>query len=104
MKKILIIFLLFISIPIVTAQTYVKDKEKEVTLTEEVDEISDELKLTPNAQSAIMIESSTGKVIYEKNANEQLAPASMTKMMTLLLIMENIENKNLKWDELVTTT
>ena len=104
MKKILIIFLLFISIPIVTAQTYVKDKEKEVTLTEELDETSNELKLTENAKSAIMIEASTGKIIYEKNADEQLAPASMTKMMTLLLIMENIENGNLKWDELVTTT
>ena len=104
MKKILILFFLFISIPIVTAQTYVKDKEKEVTLTEELDETSNELKLTENAKSAIMIEASTGKIIYEKNADEQLAPASMTKMMTLLLIMENIEYGNLKWDELVTTT
>lgn len=104
MKKILIIFLLFISIPIVTAQTYVKDKEKEVILTEEIDETSNEPNLTENAKSAIMIEASTGKIIYEKNANEQLAPASMTKMMTLLLIMENIENKNLKWDELVTAS
>ena len=60
--------------------------------------------LAVNAKSAIMIEASTGKIIYEKNADEQLAPASMTKMMTLLLIMENIENGNLKWDELVTTT
>ena len=44
MKKILILFFLFISIPIVTAQTYVKDKEKEVTLTEELDETCNELK------------------------------------------------------------
>ena len=65
---------------------------------------ADTLNLAINAKSAIMIEASTGKVIYEKNADERLAMASMTKMMTLLLIMENIENGNLKWDEMVTAS
>lgn len=60
--------------------------------------------LAENAKSAIMIEASTGKVIFEKNSNEKLPMASMTKMMTLLLIMENIENGNLKWSEKVTTS
>ena len=60
--------------------------------------------LASNAKSAIMIEASTGKVIFEKNANESLPMASMTKMMTLLIIMENIDNGNLKWDEKVTTS
>ena len=62
------------------------------------------LNLASNAKSAIMVETSTGKVIYEKNVDEQLPMASMTKMMTLLLIMENIESGNLKWDEMVTTS
>ena len=62
------------------------------------------LNLASNAKSAIMIEASTGKVIYEKNADEQLPMASMTKMMTMLLIMENIESGNLKWDEMVTAS
>ena len=62
------------------------------------------INLAANAKSAIIIEASTGKIIYEKNANERLAMASMTKMMTLLLIMENIENGNLKFDEMVTTS
>lgn len=62
------------------------------------------LNLASNAKSAIMIEASSGKVIYEKNIDEQLPMASMTKMMTLLLIMENIENGNLKWDEMITTS
>ncbi len=60
--------------------------------------------LATNAKSAILIEASTGKTIYEKNAHEKLPMASMTKMMTLLLIMENIENGNLKWDEIVTAS
>ena len=57
--------------------------------------------LASEAKSAIMIEASTGKVIFEKNANQKLPMASMTKMMTLLLIMENISNGSLKWDEKV---
>ena len=68
------------------------------------EEDSSSLELASNAKSAIMIEASTGKVIYEKNIDEQLPMASMTKMMTLLLIMENIENGNLTWDEMVTVS
>ncbi len=47
--------------------------------------------LVENAKSAILIEASTGEVLYEMNADEALAPASMTKIMTLLLTMEAIE-------------
>lgn len=55
--------------------------------------------ITPNAKSAILIETSTGKILYDKNKDEKFAPASMTKMMSLLLIMENVDNGNLKMDE-----
>lgn len=57
--------------------------------------------ITPNAKSSILIEAQTGKILYEKNSNEKFAPASMTKMMSLLLIMENIDNGNLKMDEVI---
>ena len=60
--------------------------------------------ITPNAKSAILIEASTGKILYEKSSNEKFAPASMTKMMSLLLIMENIDNGNLKMDEEIRTS
>ena len=108
MKKILIIILLSLYIPIVYAKSEVPDKtiptnsEEEIEIQEEQE--TDTLNLAPSSKSAIMIEASTGKVIYEKNADEQLSMASMTKMMTLLLIMENIENDNLKWDEMITTS
>lgn len=52
--------------------------------------------LTLNAKSSILIEESTGKVIYENNADEQLNPASMTKIMSLILIYEQIDNGNIK--------
>ena len=90
LKKIFLILLVFISFPF-------------FSIAEEVEE-NEGINLASNAKSAIMIEASTGKVIYEKNVDEQLPMASMTKMMTLLLIMENIENGNLKWDEMVTTS
>ena len=43
-------------------------------------------------KSAILIEATTGKVLFEQNADEALPPASVTKVMTLLLVMEAIEN------------
>ena len=108
MKKIFIIILLSLYIPIVYAKSEVPDKTIPTNSEEEIEiqenQETDTLNLAPNAKSAIMIEASTGKVIYEKNADEQLSMASMTKMMTLLLIMENIENGNLKWDEKITTS
>ena len=62
---------------------------------------AEDLNLAENAKSAILIEASTGEVLYQKNANQRLAPASMTKIMSLILIMENIENGNLKWNDIV---
>ena len=52
--------------------------------------------LSPKAKSAIVIEASTGEVIYEYNASKKLAPASMTKMMSLILIMEAIDKDIIK--------
>ena len=55
-----------------------------------------------NAKSAILIEESTGNVIYEKNADEKLSPASMTKIMSLILIMEKLESGKInKTDDVV---
>ncbi len=62
---------------------------------------AEDLNLAENAKSAILIEASTGEILYQKNANEKLAPASMTKIMSLILIMENIEKGNLKWNDIV---
>ncbi|MEN8700855.1 D-alanyl-D-alanine carboxypeptidase family protein [Bacillus infantis] len=57
------------------------------------------LKLVDNVKSAILIERDTGAVLYEQNSNEQLPPASMTKIMTMLLIMEAIDKGKLSMDE-----
>lgn len=56
------------------------------------------------APSAILMEISTGEVLYDKNSQEQRSPASITKIMTLLLIFEELESGNLKMEEEVTTS
>ena len=52
-------------------------------------------------KSAILIEAETGSVLYEKNADAALPPASVTKVMTLLLVMEAIEDGRIKYDDKV---
>lgn len=56
------------------------------------------------APSAILIDAATGTVLYEKNANERLRPASVTKVMTLLLIMEALDSGQISWEDTVTTS
>lgn len=56
----------------------------------------------PNGKSAILVDNLSGKVLYEKNADEKLAPASMTKLASMLMVMEAIDNGNLKYEDKVT--
>ena len=60
---------------------------------------AEDLKLAENAKSSVLIEATTGEVIHESNSHERYAPASMTKIMSLIIIMEEIEKGNLKLDE-----
>ncbi len=60
---------------------------------------TDDLKV--NAKSAIMINANTGQILYEKNAQVALPPASMTKMMTEYLVMKAIHSGKLSWDSKV---
>jgi len=65
---------------------------------------AEENALSQNAKSAILIEESTGEIIYEYNSHEKLEPASMTKMMSLLLIMEAIEKGVIKENQMITVS
>ena len=78
MKKILLLLIIFIPF------SYVKAED-----------------LASNAVSAVIMEYSTGRVLYDKNSNQRLAPASMTKMMTLLLTMEQIDSNKLGMNDKV---
>ncbi len=56
------------------------------------------------APSCILMDRATGTVLYEQDADHQLAPASVTKVMTLLLVMEAIDRGQLGWDDMVTAS
>lgn len=64
----------------------------------------DNLSLLENAKSGILVEASTGEILYEKNKDEKVSIASLTKMAAQIIILENIENGNLKWDEIITAS
>ena len=117
MKKIcffIICMMLFIPFIKVSAQidSNISDKTNETitnTKTTKEDVTKKESKgtddnLLSDGKSAILIEATTGKIIYEKNVHERYAPASMTKIMSMILIMEEIEKGNLKWNETLTTS
>ena len=56
------------------------------------------------APSALLMEAGTGTVIYEKDPDTRRSPASITKIMTLILIFDALENGTLKMDDIVTTS
>ncbi|WP_078576935.1 D-alanyl-D-alanine carboxypeptidase family protein [Salipaludibacillus agaradhaerens] len=62
------------------------------------------LEFAEEATSAILMERDTGTVLFDKNSHERLPPASMTKIMTMLLIMEAIDDGRLNWEDKVRTS
>jgi serine-type D-Ala-D-Ala carboxypeptidase (penicillin-binding protein 5/6) len=65
------------------------------------EEKASKTELVNDVASAILIERDTGTIMYEKNSQQKLPPASMTKVMTMLLIMEAIDEGRLSMDEKV---
>ena len=62
------------------------------------------LELNVAAKSAVLMDVATGTILYEQNPQEALAPASVTKVMTMLLIMEAIDGGKISWDDTVTAS
>ncbi|MCL6517926.1 D-alanyl-D-alanine carboxypeptidase family protein [Alicyclobacillus sp.] len=56
------------------------------------------------AQSVVLMDADNGQILYEKNADERRAPASTTKIMTMLLVMEAVANHKISWDDEVPVT
>ncbi|MBE6917162.1 MAG: D-alanyl-D-alanine carboxypeptidase [Ruminococcaceae bacterium] len=56
------------------------------------------------AKSALLMDMATGTVLHEQNAHEKLPPASVTKVMTMLLVMEAIDDHRISWDDAVTVS
>ena len=62
------------------------------------------VELNVAGKAAVLMDAATGTVLYEKNAHERLAPASVTKVMTMLLIMEAIDSGKIGWNDMVTAS
>ena len=62
------------------------------------------VELDLDGKSALLMDVATGTILYEKNAHEALAPASVTKVMTMLLIMEAIDSGKIGWEDTVTAS
>ena len=62
------------------------------------------VELDVGGKSACLMDVETGTVLYEKNSHEPLAPASVTKVMTMLLIMEAMDSGKIGWDDTVTAS
>ncbi|MGG7617867.1 D-alanyl-D-alanine carboxypeptidase family protein [Bacillus coreaensis] len=91
MKKILSLLMAFTFLTSIATPTFAEEKTTGVELVD-------------NAKSAVLIERDTGTILYNKNSDEMLPPASMTKIMTMLLIMEAIDLGKIKWDESIRTS
>lgn len=74
----------------------------EETYEEWTTEVFNEEGIDVEAKSAILIEPTTGKIIYEKNIDEKFAPASVTKIMTMLLTMEAVDSGKITLQDKVT--
>ncbi len=62
------------------------------------------VELDVGGKSALLMDAATGQILYESNAHEALAPASVTKVMTMLLIMEAIDSGKIRWEDSVTAS
>jgi len=60
--------------------------------------------LAPGARSAVLMDADSGTIVFEKNMHDELPPASITKIMTMLLVMEAIDQGRLKPTDQVTTS
>lgn len=95
MKRfIMIILCLSLFIPfVVSAQTEEKEEENKETTN-----------LITNAKSGILLDYDSGTVIFEKKADTKLSIASLTKMTAQIIILENIEQGKIKWDDIITVS
>lgn len=88
MKKIIaVILILVILLSALGIHTFAADFSEEV-----------------NAKSAVLMDANTGKILFEYNADDALPPASVTKVMTLLLVFEALDNGVIKLSDMVSTS
>lgn len=111
MRKLLSLFLIFafifcstVSAESVTVSSECDISDLEVPLSTAVEVSAVGTTLDIKAKSAVLLEPHTGKVLYEQNADEKLPPASITKIMSLLLVMEALERGDFDLETVVSAS
>lgn len=109
MKRIIFIFifcLLVMPISVLAQETNINNSQDNNNTNTNVEKNSEseETSLISNAVSGLLMEESTGEIIFEKDKDKQVAVASMTKMVAQIIILENIESGNIKWSDVVTAS
>ncbi|MGI6279871.1 MAG: D-alanyl-D-alanine carboxypeptidase family protein [Acutalibacteraceae bacterium] len=112
MKKLLCLILV---LALIGSMTVAAEQKKTISSECDISDLNVPLSTVPTnaaieqplqikAKSAILMEPNTGKILYEQNADERLAPASITKIMALLLIMEAIERKDMTLETVISAS
>lgn len=111
MRKFLSLFLILtfilsvsVSAKSVTVSSECDISDLEVPLSEAVETAAVGTTLEIKAKSAVLLEPNTGKILYEQNADEKLPPASITKIMSLLLVMEALDRGDFDLETTVTAS
>lgn len=102
-KKVIALALSLLSLNVLPVRADVEPYEDEVETYEEwsIETFSDD-GMNVDAKSALLIEPTSGKILYEKNPDEKFAPASVTKIMTMLLTMEAVDSGKISLNDKVT--
>ncbi len=111
MRKLLSLILILLSVfnfsvsgaeKTVSSECDLSDLEVPLSVSAEASAVGTVLDI--KAKSAVLLEPHTGKILYEQNADEQLPPASITKIMSLLLVMEALDRKDFTLETVVTAS
>lgn len=102
-RKAVLIFVL-LSIVIANNFVYANDITADTTIPIDVEAVNETQQLNITAKSAVLMEASTGEVLYDKNSSERLSPASITKIMTLILIFDALEEGKITLEDEVITS
>ena len=111
MRRLLVVFLMIFVLAgsvVCKAETRIASEcdisDLEVPLSQSVEASAVGTVLEIKAKSAVLLEPFTGKVLYDQNGDEKLPPASITKVMSLLLVMEALDRKEFELDTVVTAS
>ena len=105
MRKIICILMsiIILSIPVVSS-AYFEEYDSIPTWSNSLEtfaQIQNKVELSLDSEAAILMDENTGTILYTKNEHEKLRPASVTKVMTILLIMEALDRGDIKYEDRV---